>query len=161
MTKHTHYPMLGDRAKKGRRLPCEIDVRQPKPYQKIINDPEMRRSQMTVLGKPVALSDEWDKWNWSKFDVHSEQDSREEVKYMAEEKKKAPEHIRAGVLSLSIWTNKGEMGTYKTFSLQRGYQDKDKNWQNTESLRGQDLLPLAELLRKAYDMYVATKEKTE
>lgn len=167
MTMHTHYPMLGEKAKKDRRLPCEIKTFIPKPYRKIIDDPKLREGQMTVGGKPLdvtdysALQNQWDRER--RDDIHTENDSGEEVKYMAESivSKAKPEHIRAGALSVTIWTNKGENGTYKTFSFQRSYMDKNKEWQKSESLRGQDLLPLAELLRKAYDMYVATKEKTE
>jgi hypothetical protein len=76
------------------------------------------------------------------------------------ETKKAPKHERAGVLSVTIWENKGEKGNYNTFSIQRGYQ-KDGKWENTETMRGQDLLPLAELLRKAYANHVAVAKSAE
>jgi hypothetical protein len=142
-----------------------------KPYQAIKQD----ESQMTISGEPMKtepdyerLERQWvrDSWNERKlFNSHIPESYSSDISmrgenFMAETKAK-PEHIRAGVLSLSVWTNKSETGTYKTFGFQRSYMDKDKAWQNTESLRGQDLLPLAELLRKAYDQFVATKEKTE
>ena len=114
------------------------------------------------------LERQWVRDSWKErelFDSHlpevySSDISSMRGEIMADEKKAKPEHIRAGVLSLSVWTNKGEKGTYKTFSMQRGYQ-KDGVWANTETMRGQDLLPLAELLRKAYDQFVAVAREKE
>lgn len=144
-----------------------------KPYQAIKQD----ESQMTISGEPMKtepdyerLERQWVRDGWKErelFDTTVTENYAHTIvrgeNIMAETKAK-PEHIRAGVLSLSVWTNKSETGTYKTFGFQRGYMDKDKAWQNTESLRAQDLLPMAELLRKAYDQFVAvakTKEQTE
>lgn len=141
-----------------------------KPYQAI--EPDER--QMTIAGEPMKtepdyerLEREWQRESYRErnlFDnTMSENYAHTSVRgenIMADEKKSKPEHIRAGVLSLSVWTNKGEKGTYKTFSIQRGYQ-KDGVWANTETMRGQDLLPLAELLRKAYDQFVAVAREKE
>jgi hypothetical protein len=89
------------------------------------------------------------------FDIHGGHDPREEMKYMAE-KKAAPEHIKDGTLSVTIWTNKSKDGKdYNTFTPQRSYLDKEKKWQNTGSLRASDLLKMAELLKKAYDQFGA------
>lgn len=89
------------------------------------------------------------------FDVHSEHDSREEMYHMAE-KKPAPEHLKDGVLSVAIWSNKSKEGKdWKSFTIQRSYQDANKEWKNTTSLRAADLLKMAELLKKAYDQHGA------
>ena len=47
--------------------------------------------------------------------------------------------FRAGAISATIWKNvgtsqkTGESTEYRTISLKRGYQDKQGNWQNTNS----------------------------
>ena len=154
MTKHTHYPMLGEKKARDRRLPCEIRNMIPKAYQKIMADPTLRDNQTTLEGKKITVPD-YD----GSFYIHSETDSHEELnKNMADMKKATPKHERAGVLSVTIWENKGEKGNYNTFSIQRGYT-KEGKWENTESMRANDLLPLAELLRSTYAKHVAVKEK--
>jgi hypothetical protein len=142
----------------------------PKPSEILRHD----ENQTTITGEKLkpetdyeGLERQWQREAWKErelfdsggiSDICSLDDLMRGEKSMADEKKKAPKHERAGALSMAIWENKGEFGTYPTFTFQRGYQDKDKKWQNTETLRAQDLLPLAELLRNVYSKYVATKE---
>lgn len=75
-----------------------------------------------------------------------------------EEKKNYVQH-RDGTLSVTRFTNtkerkndKGEtvVSEWYSYKLQRGYKNKKGEWENTESLREQDLLPMSELLREAY-----------
>jgi hypothetical protein len=141
-----------------------------KPYQAIKQD----ESQMTISGEPMKtepdyerLERQWVRDGWKErtlFDTTVTENYAHTIvrgENIMAETKKAPQHDRAGVLSVSCWTNKGEKGDYMTFSMQRGYT-KDGAWQNTETLRAQDLLPMSELLRKTYDKHVATKkENTE
>lgn len=170
MNKAERLPMLGEHKKRSRILfKPKLDMLRlvPKPYQKVVPDGK----QTTIAGEPLKpaldyakLERQWQAESYRERDLF---DKTIEESYahaivrgeniMADEKKKAPKHERAGALSMAIWENKGEFGIYPTFTYQRGYQDKDKKWQNTETLRAQDLLPLAELLRNVYSKYVATK----
>ena len=71
--------------------------------------------------------------------------------------------FRAGAISATVWLNQGqnkntgELTNYKTISLQRGYKDKNDQWQNTTSFRINDLPRAALVLRQAYE-YLATKQ---
>jgi len=60
------------------------------------------------------------------------------------------EHIRFGAITVAVWENQGEHGTYHTASLSRTYRDADGAFVDTGSLRKQDLLVAAEALREAY-----------
>jgi hypothetical protein len=71
-----------------------------------------------------------------------------------------PAHqIRDGVLQVTIWrntsTNNGQ--TYYTANPTRSYKKSDDAWAQTDSLNGDDLLPMAELLREAYAWIKAQK----
>lgn len=126
----------------------------------------MDGNQITLDGKALKSEPDYDEVEkmWSKerelFDspasdyyIHSGLDPREELKYMAN-KKEAPEHLKDGVLSVAIWTNKSKDGKeWKSFTMQRSYQDKDKKWLNTTSLRSADLLKMAKLFEQAYEKY--------
>lgn len=58
--------------------------------------------------------------------------------------------IRDGVLQVCIWQNTSTSGqTYYSATPQRSYSKADDTWQETDSLREEDLLPMAELLREA------------
>ncbi len=64
-----------------------------------------------------------------------------------------------GVISATVWKNqgkskKGEPVEYRTVTLQRRYQDKDNNWQSTNSLRINDLPKATLVLQKAYEYIV-------
>ncbi len=71
----------------------------------------------------------------------------------------------AGPISAAVWKNsgknkEGQEVEYRTVTLQRGYKDKNDEWQNTSSLRVNDL-PRAELvLRKAYE-YIVLRDTTD
>jgi len=67
--------------------------------------------------------------------------------------------FRAGAISATVWRNKGQSKTgeeveYKTISIDRNYKDKEGNWQNTNSLRLNDLPRAAMVLQKAYEFLV-------
>jgi hypothetical protein len=63
----------------------------------------------------------------------------------------SPTHkLRDGCLSVCIWRNQGERGNYFTATPQRSYKKGDDTWKETDSLTGDDLLAMAELLREAY-----------
>ena len=74
--------------------------------------------------------------------------------------------FRAGAVSATVWLNTGqnkktgEINTYRTISLQRGYKDKNDQWQNTGSMRINDLPRAALVLRQAYE-YVVTSRQQE
>ena len=73
--------------------------------------------------------------------------------------------FRAGVISATVWLNqtknpKGEPVSYRTISLQRGYKDKNNQWQNTNSLRINDLPKAALMLNQAFE-YLVTKQQDD
>ncbi len=61
---------------------------------------------------------------------------------------------KAGLVGVTCWKNTNKVNgkdvDFYSYTIERGYKDKDNNWANTKSLRRQDLLPLALLLQKAY-----------
>jgi hypothetical protein len=63
-----------------------------------------------------------------------------------------PAHkLRDGNLQVVIWRNTSTEGkTYYTANPQRSYRQGDDTWKETDSLNGDDLLAMAELLREAY-----------
>ena len=89
--------------------------------------------------------------------------SKTEVK----EKQLTPEKkFKAGSVSATIWKNvgtgrNGESSDYFSISIDRSYQDKNKKWQNTNSLRVNDLPKARLVLSKAYEYLVLNKQKGE
>ena len=80
--------------------------------------------------------------------------------------KNTPEKkFRAGAISATVWQNQGqnkktgEATTYRTISLQRGYKDKNDQWQNTGSMRINDLPRAALVLTKAYEYLVTARQQ--
>ena len=63
-----------------------------------------------------------------------------------------PAHqLRDGCLQVVVWRNTSTEGkTYYTANPQRSYKAGDDTWKNSDSLNGDDLLAMAELLREAY-----------
>jgi len=58
-----------------------------------------------------------------------------------------PAHkLRRGVLSVTIWRNTRENGTWYSVIPSRGYKEGDDAWKETDSLNADDLLPMAKLL---------------
>ena len=72
--------------------------------------------------------------------------------------------FRAGVVSATVWLNQGqnkktgETSSYRTISLQRGYKDKNDQWQNTNSFRINDLPRAALVLGQAYEFLVTKQD---
>lgn len=70
-----------------------------------------------------------------------------------------------GTVCATVWENQGKSKTgeiigYKTISLQRSYKDKNGAWQNTSSLRINDLPKAALVLQKSYE-YIVLREQRE
>ena len=83
-----------------------------------------------------------------------------------EPKQKPQWHLRAGGLEVACWKSKvkAEDGTDRDFfsvTTQRAYKDKSGAWQHTQSLRRQDLLPMARLLEQAYDKLTASAKEED
>ncbi|WP_435018440.1 hypothetical protein TA3x_000414 [Tundrisphaera sp. TA3] len=64
----------------------------------------------------------------------------------------SPAHrLKDGCLSVVIWRNTSHSGsTYYTANPVRSYKQGEETWKETDSLNGDDLLAMAELLREAY-----------
>jgi hypothetical protein len=78
---------------------------------------------------------------------------------------KPEKKFSSGAISATIWNNEGtsktgEKVTFKIVKLQRSYQDKDKKWQNTSSLRLSDIPRATLVLNKAYE-YLTLKEDAQ
>jgi hypothetical protein len=78
-----------------------------------------------------------------------------------ESKQKPQWHLRAGGLEVACWKSvvKSEDESNRDFfsvTAHRAYKDKAGKWQHTQSLRRQDLLPMARLIEQAYDKLSAT-----
>jgi hypothetical protein len=59
--------------------------------------------------------------------------------------------LRDGCLQVCIWRNTSTNGqTYYSAIPQRSYKQGDDTWRETDSLNGDDLLAMAELLREAH-----------
>ena len=71
--------------------------------------------------------------------------------------------FRAGAVSATVWANKGqskngEEVSYKTVSVERCFKDKKGNWQNTNSMRVNDLPKAWTVLMEAYK-HIVFKEQ--
>ena len=79
------------------------------------------------------------------------------------ENKNQPEKkFRAGAVSATVWLNQaqtkeGKSTAYRTISIERSYKDKNEQWQNTNSMRVNDLPRATLVLTKAYE-YLAMRE---
>ena len=77
--------------------------------------------------------------------------------------KNTPEKkFSTGSLTATIWQNQGrgrngEVISFRTVSFQRSYKDKNGVWQNSSSLRVNDLPRASLVLQKAYE-YVVLRE---
>ena len=72
---------------------------------------------------------------------------------------KPVENYRSGAIKVAVWENSGENGKYYTFSMQRGYKDKDGNWKDTTALRTSDVYDVVRCLERAYDFAKQKKEE--
>ncbi len=94
-------------------------------------------------------------------------DKEKEAIYMqkTELKTNLPEKkFRAGAISATVWKNHserdGNVVEYRTVSLDRNYQDKNGEWNSTNSLRINDLPKATLVLQKAYE-YITLKDGSE
>ena len=63
----------------------------------------------------------------------------------------SPAHkIRIGNLSVTIWRNTSEKGTWYSVNAQPQLQKRRRTWKETDSLGFDDLLTMAELHRQAF-----------
>lgn len=72
--------------------------------------------------------------------------------------------FRAGAISATVWKNTGTSKTgeateYRTISIQRGYKDKNDQWQNTTSMRVNDLPRANLVLKQAYEYLVTANSE--
>ena len=72
-----------------------------------------------------------------------------------EQDNKPARRYRAGGISLSVFINSAKVNGHEVefhgFQLQRAYKDRDGQWQNTSSMRANDLPKAELLLKKAYE----------
>ena len=79
---------------------------------------------------------------------------------------KPEKKFRAGAISATVWLNQGqskktgETTSWRTIGLQRGYKDNNDQWQNTTSMRVNDLPRAALVMRQAYE-YLVTKQSED
>ncbi|MCP3682508.1 MAG: hypothetical protein GY861_07435 [bacterium] len=77
------------------------------------------------------------------------------------EKKQPEKKYRAGAVSVTIWRNETEKGSYYSVQLERSYKDKEDNWKKTGSLRANDLPKAALLLNKAYEFVILKEPESQ
>jgi hypothetical protein len=69
--------------------------------------------------------------------------------------------LRDGCLQVCIWRNTSTNGqTYYSAIPQRSYKQGDDTWRETDSLNGDDLLAMAELLREAH-VWIRNQERAD
>jgi len=87
------------------------------------------------------------------------QTTKNQIKANMPEKK-----FRAGAICATVWKNQtekdGKVVEYRTVSFDRNYQDKEGEWNTTNSLRVNDLPRASLVLQKAYE-YMALREVEE
>ena len=70
---------------------------------------------------------------------------------------------RAGGMTATLWKNStmkdGKKVHYETVSLERVYQDREGNWQSTNSLRLNDLPKVAVLMQKVYEDLILREQE--
>ncbi len=70
--------------------------------------------------------------------------------------------FKAGPVRATIWENITEQdSSFNTISLNRSYKDKEGNWQNSGTLRINDLPKAAIVLNKAYDYLISSSQQPE
>ena len=62
----------------------------------------------------------------------------------------APQKLRLGHLTATIWRNSGTNGTWYSVQPKRSYKTDDDQWRETEALGYDDLLAMAKLLDQAH-----------
>jgi hypothetical protein len=72
-----------------------------------------------------------------------------------------PAHkIRDGVLQVTIWRNQGEKGNWYSVVPARSYKQGEETWKQTDSLRLDDLLPMAKLFDQAHT-WITDQQKAD
>ncbi len=72
-----------------------------------------------------------------------------------------PAHkIRISNLSVTIWRNSSEKGTWYSVTPSRGYKKGDETWKETNSLGFDDLLTMAKLLDQAHT-WIAKQQQAD
>ncbi len=101
--------------------------------------------------------------DFSKDSQHTEHNTEHKFnKYQVEDARNAPEKkFVSGPVSAAIWQNQaaGKNGVvnFRTVSFQRVYKDKNGKWQNSNTLRVNDLPRAMLVLQKAYE-YLAIRD---
>jgi len=73
----------------------------------------------------------------------------------------SPAHkIRISNLSVTIWRNTSDKGTWYSVNPSRSYKLGDETWKETESLGSDDLLTMSELLRQAF-VWIARQQQAD
>ena len=73
----------------------------------------------------------------------------------------SPAHkLRISNLSVTIWRNISEKGTWYSVSPSRSYKLGDETWKETDSLGFDDILTMAELLRQAF-VWIARQQQAD
>ncbi len=62
------------------------------------------------------------------------------------------ETLRDGSLKATIWKNEGEKGAFFSVNLTRTYKDDAGNYHDSDSFSGTELLRIAHLATRAYDL---------
>ena len=65
----------------------------------------------------------------------------------------------AGAVSATVWKNSSQEAEFNTISLGRSYKDKAGKWQNTQTLRINDLPKARLVLDKAYDYLLTHRQE--
>ena len=68
--------------------------------------------------------------------------------------------LRDGTLSATIWKNSGEAGKiFYSVKIIRRYRDDAGNWHDSDSFTGSELLRIAHLATKTYDLTTELKQR--
>ncbi len=77
----------------------------------------------------------------------------------SENKQKPVLTLRDGTVSIAIWANATDQGTFYKAQPIRSYKNKDDQWRDTDSFSQNDLLKLSQLIVKAYEEIASLREK--
>jgi hypothetical protein len=73
----------------------------------------------------------------------------------------SPAHkIRISNLSVTIWRNTNEKGSWYSVNPSRSYKNGDETWKESDSLGFDDLLTMAELHRQAF-CWIARQQQAD
>jgi hypothetical protein len=69
--------------------------------------------------------------------------------------------VRYGLITVTIWANSTEKGTFYSFTLERRYKDKEGNWQSTQKFDEDDALLLAKAIDEAHSIMAKARQKKD